>query len=440
MKIVKGYSLAKPLLDRTLPFARSTASPAKTRQAEDAVEQTVREIIADVQKNGDKALYRYAKKFDKANLASLKVSDKEVTAAYKLVDKQLVSALKLAAKRIQEFHSICKHKIDSSFFEDGLGRQVRPLEKIGLYVPGGTAAYPSTVLMTAIPAKVAGVKDISIVTPPKKDGAIPPSTLVAADLAGVNNVYKTGGAQAIAALAYGTETVPKVDKICGPGNIYVANAKKMVFGIVDIDGLQGPSEIVLIADESADPSFCAADLIAQTEHDPMASALFIATSSGLVDSVNKEIVKQLKTLERREIVEAAFDSRGMFIQVETVDEAIDLANLYAPEHLLLMIKNARNYVKKIKNAGCVFLGKSSPVAIGDYIAGPSHVLPTGGTARFSSPLGVEDFLKATNIVSLAEDEFNSLAKQAIIIAESEGLQAHARAMKIRMKSKTALQK
>ena len=301
MKTIKGFSKAKPLLTRALPFEGSSATSQKGKTGvtdELDVDRIVREIIGNVQKKGDKALFYYTRKFEKADIQSLKVTKKEISEAYKQVDKKLVSALKLAANRIRDFHTICKQQLDTNFLKDGVGRQVRPLQKVGIYVPGGTAAYPSTVLMTAIPARVAGVDEITMVTPPQRDGSIPSPTLVAADIAGVDTVFKIGGAQAIAALAYGTESIPRVDKICGPGNIFVAMAKKMVFGTVDIDGIQGPSEIIIVADDTAHLSFCAADLIAQAEHDPMASAIFITTSSRLAGAINGEITKQLQKLER----------------------------------------------------------------------------------------------------------------------------------------------
>jgi histidinol dehydrogenase len=287
--------------------------------------------------------------------------------------------------------------------------------------------------MTAIPARAAGVTEVIMVTPPGADGTIPAPTWVAADIAGVNRIFKLGGAQAIAALAYGTASVPKVDKICGPGNIFVAMAKKMVFGIVDIDGIQGPSEIIVVADDTAKASYCAADLIAQSEHDPMASAILITTSTKLAGAVTNEIAAQLTRLKRQEIASAALDSRGMIVVVANLAEAMELVNLYAPEHLLLMVRNARSYIKKINNSGCIFIGETSPVVLGDYIAGPSHVLPTGGTARFSSPLGIDDFLKTINIVAMEKDNLKALGKPTIDIAEAEGLQGHAQAIKIRLK-------
>jgi histidinol dehydrogenase len=309
-------------------------------------------------------------------------------------------------------------------------------------VPGGTAAYPSTVLMTAIPARVAGVKEIIVVTPPKKDGTIPPATLVAADIAGVNRIFKIGGAQAIAALAFGTESVPKVGKICGPGNAFVVAAKKMVYGTADIESLPGPSEIVIVADDTANASFCAADLIAQAEHDPMASAILITTSSKLAKNVNDEVTTNLmvEKLDRRHIAAEALKAQGMIVIVDNLNEAIELVNLYAPEHVSLMLRRAAGYIQKIRHAGCIFVGGSSPVALGDYIAGPSHVLPTGGSARFSSPLGVEDFLKVTNIIALNEAAEKELGPAAITIAEAEGLKGHAQAINMRLQSSKKEQK
>jgi histidinol dehydrogenase len=306
---------------------------------------------------------------------------------------------------------------------------------VGIYVPGGSAAYPSTVLMTAIPARVAGVKEVFVVTPPKKNGAIPPPTLVAADIARVNRIFKIGGAQAIAALAFGTESVPKVDKICGPGNVFVVAAKRMVYGIVDIESLPGPSEIIIVADDTADASFCAADLIAQAEHDAQASAILITTSPKLAKAVDIEIKKQLEKLERKSIAAAALKSGGKIVVVKSSNEAIELVNLYAPEHVSLMMRNAGSYTHKIQNAGCICIGSSSPVALGDYVAGPSHVLPTGGSASFSSPLGIEDFLKITNIIAIDEAAGKELGQAAITIAEAEGLEGHARAIGLRLKGR-----
>ncbi|MBC8274428.1 MAG: histidinol dehydrogenase [Chloroflexi bacterium] len=435
MRIVKGFQKAKPLLARKVPSYGLPTSPkpaAETRGKEPSPEEIVKSILAEVWAKGDRALFSYTKKLDGAKLSSLEVSKTEISDAYEKVDKKLVSALKLAANRIKRFHSMCKQRLESSFLSQGLGRQISPLNRVGIYVPGGTATYPSTVLMTAIPARVAGVKEIIVVTPPKKDGTIPPATLVAADIAGVNRIFKIGGAQAIAALAFGTESVPNVDKICGPGNIFVVTAKKMAYGTVGIESLPGPSEIIIVADDTANASFCAADLIAQAEHDPQASAILITTSSKLAKDIDSEIKKQLAKLERQPVAAEALKSQGMIIIVNNIDEAIELVNLYAPEHVSLMLRNAASYVQKIRHAGCIFIGSGSPVALGDYIAGPSHVLPTGGSARFSSPLGVEDFLKVTNVIALDEAAGKELGQAAITIAEAEGLKGHAQAIRIRL--------
>ncbi len=344
-----------------------------------------------------------------------------------------MSALKLAAERIRYFHSVQKDNICHEFTGQGWGQLIRPLERVGLYVPGGTASYPSTVLMTAIPAKVAGVKEVILVTPSSK-GLIPPAILAAADIAGVDRVFGVGGAQAVAALAFGTESIPKVDKICGPGNIFVTLAKKLVYGIVAIDGLQGPSEVLIIADETANPKYCALDLVAQAEHDPAASAILITTSRQLADEVAREVEQLLKGLERQAIATESLENRGMIAVVSTVNEAIGLANLYAPEHLALMVDRADTYIDKVSNAGCVFIGEKSTVVLGDYVAGPSHALPTGGTARFSSPLNIMDFIKFISLVNVDEANLGQLGRAASVIARAEGFEAHARAIEERLKT------
>jgi histidinol dehydrogenase len=422
MRIVEGFQKAKPVLTREIP--QFGGSP----------ETAVKRILAEVRAKGDKALFAYTRKLDGVELKSLEVSSNEISDAYKKVDKKLLAALKLAADRIEQFHLLCKQRLEPGFLSQGLGRLMRPLNRVGIYVPGGRAAYPSTVLMTAIPARVVGVKEIFVVTPPKRNGGIPSPTLVAADIAGVNRIFKLGGAQAIAALAFGTESVPKVDKICGPGNVFVVAAKRMVYGTVDIESLPGPSEIIIVADDTADASFCAADLIAQAEHDPLASAILITTSSKLAKTVDNEIKKQLAKLARKNIAAGALKSGGMIVVVSNPEEAIELVNLYAPEHVSLMLRNAGSYAQKIRNAGCIFIGGSSPVALGDYVAGPSHVLPTGGSARFSSPLGVEDFLKITNVIGLDEAAGKELWQAAITLAEAEGLEGHAHAIRLRLKN------
>jgi len=427
MKIIKGVKQAKRLLSRENPL-ENIVNPLQR----DSIEKTVKQIIEQVYMKGDEALFSYTRKFDGANLNSLEVTKNEVSEAYQNINAKLSFALKVAAKRVEEFHRLCKGKLQFDFYEHKLGRQVNPLDKVGIYVPGGTAVYPSTVLMTAIPAKVAGVKEIILVTPPRKDGTIPAPTLVAADIAKVNRIFKIGGAQAIAALAFSTNTIPRVDKICGPGNIYVITAKKMVYGIVDIESLPGPSEIMIIADENANPAFCAADLIAQSEHDTMASAILITTSLSLANKVIKEINIQLKRLNRTSIAEQAIKDNGMIVIVESIVEAINLVNIYAPEHVSLMLADAEKYISHIQNAGCIFIGENCPVALGDYVLGPSHVLPTGGTARFNSPLRVEDFLKITNIVARNGTNNTELEEAAITIAEAEGLSGHAQAIRMRL--------
>jgi histidinol dehydrogenase len=420
MKIVEGFLKARPLLTRGVPAYEA------------ASEAAVKNILADVRANGDKALISYTRKLDGVELKSLEVTKKEIADARKQVNKDLTAALKLAAGRIERFHRLCKARLEPGFLIGGLGCLIRPLNRVGIYVPGGTAVYPSTVLMTAIPARVAGVKEIFVVTPPQKNGTVPAPTLLAADIASVDRIFKIGGAQAIAALAYGTWSVPRVDKICGPGNIFVVTAKRMAYGAVGIESLPGPSEIIIVADDTADVSFCAADLIAQAEHDPLASAILITTSKKLAAAVDREIEKQLAGLKRKSVAAKAFKSGGLIAVVKTPEEAIELVNLYAPEHVSLMLRDAGSYAARIENAGCIFIGGGSPVALGDYVAGPSHVLPTSGSARFSSPLGIQDFLKITNVIGLEESEINELGKAAITMAESEGLKGHAQAIRLRL--------
>jgi len=440
MKRVKRFNKARQLLTRENFWESFTTPPRLAAQIKQvfgeelAVQEVVDRIIGEVRDKGDKALFDYTEKLDGVRLDSLEVGRQEVIAAYDITDKKLVSALEFAAKRIRDFHLACGHKAGLIPIAKHLSQQVRPLDRVGLYVPGGTAAYPSTVLMMAIPAKVAGVEEIIMVSPPAKDGKIPASTLVAADIAKVNRIFKLGGAQAIAALAFGTESIPRVDKICGPGNIFVTLAKKMVYGTVDIDGLKGPSEIVIVADEKADPALCAADLLAQAEHDPLASVILITTSADLAERVDEEIEIQLGKLKRRSTARTAIDT-GMLVLVDDMAQAVDLVNLFAPEHLSLMASDALALISKIHNVGCIFVGKDSPVVLGDYVAGPSHVLPTGGSARFGSPLGVMDFLKVTNIIALDEPAMRELSQAAITIAEAEGLDAHAQAIERRTRAK-----
>jgi len=422
LKVIEGFPAAKAALWRQ--------DLAEFYQS--ALEPTVRQIVDEVRSNGDAALRNYTLKFDGIELTSLEVSKEQIASAYEEVSKELLSALRLAAERIRSFHNAQKDNVWSGFTKLGLGQLVRPLERIGVYAPGGTAGYPSTVLMTAIPARVAGVREIILVTPPREQGVVSPATLVAADIAGVDRIFCVGGAQAIAALAFGTESIPRVDKICGPGNIFVVLAKKLVYGAVGVDGLQGPSEVLIIADETANAGYCAADLLAQAEHDPSASAILITTSRRLADEVNQEVEHQLKRLARQAVVKESLDQRGMIAVVASVDEAIELANLYAPEHLSLMVDKADAYIDKISNAGCIFTGGRSTVVLGDYVAGPSHVLPTGGTARFGSPLNIGDFIKFINLVNIDEASLKQLAQAAATIARVEGFDAHARAVEKRL--------
>ena len=437
MKIIEGFQSAKLVLSRQIPteFYPTPLTPElepKILPALNKAEREVRKIIDNVRDQGDKALINFTSKYDGIELTSLEVSKQQIASAYREVDSELVSALKLAAERIRSFHTAQKERILSGATKPGSGQLIRPLERVGIYVPGGTVPYPSTVLMTVIPAKVAGVSEVILVTPPSAKRTVPPSILVAADIAGVDRVFSVGGAQAIAALAFGTESIPRVDKICGPGNIFVTLAKRLVYGAVGIDGLQGPSEVLIIADETTNPEYCAADLLAQAEHDPLASAILITTSRGLADEVNREVKQQLKNLPRQAIATESLNSRGKIVVVTDVDEAIELANLYAPEHLCLMVDRATSYIDKISSAGCIFLGENSTVVLGDYVAGPSHVLPTGGTARFSSPLSIMDFIKFINMVDVDEADLKQLGQAAITMARAEGLEAHARAMEKRL--------
>ena len=424
MIIIEGFQQAKVALSRHV----------STEFYQSDLEPTVRQIIDEVRSRGDAALFDYTLRIDGIKLTSLEVSKKQIASAYQEVSQELVSALKLAAERIRSFHNAQKDNIWGEFTKLGLSQLIRPLERIGVYVPGGTACYPSTVLMTAIPAKVAGVKEVILATPPRLQGAVPPPTLVAADIAEVDRIFCVGGAQAIAALAFGTESIPRVDKVCGPGNIFVVLAKKLVYGAVDIDGLQGPSEVLIIADETANPKYCAADLLAQAEHDPLASAILITTSRWLADEVNKEIKQQLAVLERQAVAAESLENRGRIVVVTSIDEAIELANLYAPEHLCLVVEKAASYINQVSNAGCIFIGEHSTVVLGDYVAGPSHVLPTGGTARFSSPLNIADFIKFINLITLDEASLKQLGQAAAIIARAEGFDAHARAVEKRLKA------
>lgn len=400
------------------------------------VADTVTEIIENVKTNGDAALFEYSKKFDKAELSSLEVTSEEFDEAFSLVEPRFIEIIKKAAENITEFH---KKQVRNSFIindSDGIviGQKITPIEKVGLYVPGGTAAYPSTVLMDSIPAKIAGCKEICITTPPMQNGKVNPVILAAAKIAGVDRVFKVGGAQAIAALAYGTDTITKVDKIVGPGNAFVAEAKRQVFGLVSIDMIAGPSEILVIADSKSDPRFVAADLLSQAEHDKMASAVLVTDSMELATKVSDEIEIQLAKLPRQEIARVSIDTNGKIIVAENISDVIAVSNEIAPEHLEIMCDNPFDYLDKITNAGSIFMGRYCPEALGDYFAGPNHTLPTSGTARFSSPLSVDDFVKKSQYTYYTKNALENVASDVAFFAEKEGLSAHARSATIRFES------
>lgn len=400
------------------------------------VQQKVDAILADVKANKNSALFKYTKQFDgfDINENNIKVTKEEIEEAYSLVDNELIEVLKKAAERIKAFHE--KQKINSWLepAKNGemLGQLIRPLEKVGVYVPGGKAAYPSSVMMNIMPAKVAGVEKIIMTTPPSKEGKVNPTTIVAADIAGATDIYKVGGAQAIAALAYGTESIEKVDKIVGPGNIFVALAKRSVYGYVNIDSVAGPSEILVLADDSANPVYVAADLLSQAEHDELASAILITDSEKLAIKVKDELEKQTAVLERKEIIEKSLNNYGAVILVDNFDDAIDLCNKVAPEHMEICTKEPFSLLPKIQNAGAIFLGHYTPEPLGDYMAGPNHVLPTGGTARFFSPLSVDDYIKKSSILSFSKEALESLGEDVIKFANAEGLTAHANSVRVRL--------
>ncbi|MBR7160198.1 MAG: histidinol dehydrogenase [Clostridia bacterium] len=397
------------------------------------VEEVVKAIIEDVSKNGDQALYYYAEKFDKCQLDSLIVTNEEFEEAFSLVDSEFVEILRKASENIKLFHSKQLREGFEIKKENGviIGQKITPIERVGLYVPGGTAVYPSTVLMDSIPAKIAGCSEICITTPPNSQGKINPNILVAASIAGVDKVYKVGGAQAIAALAYGTQTIAKVDKIVGPGNAFVAEAKRQVYGKVNIDMIAGPSEILIIADERSNARHIASDLLSQAEHDKMASAVLVTDSASLAEQVQIEIERQLETLPRRDIARVSIDVNGKIILAKDLSEVIEVSNRIAPEHLELMVDNPFEYLDKITNAGSVFLGRYCPESLGDYYAGPNHTLPTSGTARFSSPLSVDDFIKKTQYTYYTQEALAEVYEDVVYFAKKEGLDAHANSAKIR---------
>ena len=398
------------------------------------VEATVADIIAAVRAEGDAALYRFCRQFDRAELDSLAVSAEEIDEAFASVEPKFIEILEKAAKNIRAFH---EKQVRNSFIlnnENGIviGQKIIPVDRAGLYVPGGTAAYPSTVLMDAIPAKIAGVREVVMVTPPSADGKVNPVILAAAKIAGIDRIFKVGGAQAVAALAYGTQSIPKVDKIVGPGNAYVAEAKKQVFGVVSIDMIAGPSEILVVADGASNPRHVAADLLSQAEHDRMASAVLVTDSADLAEAVSAELERQIPLLSRAEIARTSIDNNGKIIVAPTLDVAIEIANELAPEHLELCVDNPFDYLDAIRHAGSIFMGRNCPEALGDYFAGPNHTLPTSGTAKFSSPLSVDDFIKKTQYTYYTRDALARVARDVAFFAEKEGLTAHAKSAVVRL--------
>lgn len=400
---------------------------------ESGVEAIVADIIKNVKENGDNALKEYSAKFDGATIENLRVSQAEIDTAYENEDKALIETLEMAKANIWAFH---EKQLRSGFEikeSDGTvsGQKITPIEKVGIYVPGGTASYPSTVLMNAIPAKIAGVKEIIMVTPPDKQGNIPSAILCAAKVAGVDTIIKTGGAQAVAALAYGTESVPKADKIVGPGNVFVATAKRMLYGLVDIDMIAGPSEILVLADGTCNPVFVAADLLSQAEHDKLASAVLVTDSKELAYAVSEELEKQIPMLPRAEIARASIDTNGKIIIANNLEQGIEIANEIAPEHLEVCVDEPFALLDKIKNAGSIFLGKNTPEALGDYLAGTNHTLPTSGTARFSSPLSVDDFVKKSQYIYYTEEALGKVKDNIVLFANREGLHAHGKSAAIR---------
>lgn len=429
-KVILSEDTKKDILENLLK--RSPNSYGK-------FEASVAAILADVKEKGDEAVFDYTKRFDGAdiNVANIVVTKEEIDEAYSLVDEQLVEVIRKALVNIREYHAKQKQYswFDSTPNGTILGQKVTPLNRVGVYVPGGKAAYPSSVLMNIIPAKVAGVSQIIMTTPPGKDGRVNPGTLVAANEAGVDVIYKVGGAQAIAAMAYGTDSIRKVDKIVGPGNIYVALAKKAVYGHVSIDSIAGPSEILVIADETANPRYVAADLLSQAEHDEMASAILITTSEELADKVSKEIDSFVAELSRSEIITKSLENYGYILIARDIDEAVETANEIASEHLEIVTKDPFTVMTKIRNAGAIFLGEYSSEPLGDYFAGPNHVLPTNGTAKFFSPLGVDDFIKKSSIISYSREALEPIHEDIIKFANAERLTAHANSIKVRFEHK-----
>jgi len=439
LNVIKGVQNAENVLVRIAPLDLDSLPESVLARTQEAFGegvtplQSVHQMLDDVRQEGDAAVRRYAKLLDGSDLEDFRVTEEQMAQARNSVSKELRESLELAAQRVRDFHEATMPS-DWVDREKGLGELVRPLDRVGLYAPGGSAAYPSTVLMTAVPARVAGVREVILCTPPQRGEVLNPAVIVAAEIAGVDALYQVGGVPAVAAMAYGTASVPKVDKICGPGNIFVSYAKKLVQGSVDIDGVFGPTETIVLADKTANASFCAADLIAQAEHDPLATAILITNSQELVDQVGSEVTRMIAEQPRAEVAQAALDRQGRVVLVDSLEEAVNLVNRIAPEHLCLLLDDTWSWVDKIKHAGGLFLGEYSPEVMGDYIAGPSHVMPTGGTARFGSALSVHHFLRTMPVVGLSPSEFQKLGKAAVHIADAEGLSGHASAVQIRLDS------
>jgi len=439
LNVIKGIQNAENVLVRIDPLDLDSLPDSVLARTQEAFGEgvtplhSIHQILDDVRQDGDAAVRRYAKLLDGSDLEDFRVTEEQMAQARNSVSKELRESLELAAQRVRDFH---EETMPSDWVdrEKGLGELVRPLDRVGLYAPGGSAAYPSTVLMTAVPARVAGVREVILCTPPQRGESLNPAVIIAAEIAGVDALYQVGGVPAIAAMAYGTASVPKVDKICGPGNIFVSYAKKLVQGSVDIDGVFGPTETIVLADKTANASFCAADLIAQAEHDPLATAILITNSQELIDQVGSEVTRMIAEQPRGEVAQAALDRQGRVVLVDSLEEAVNLVNRIAPEHLCLLLDDPWSWVDKIKHAGGLFLGEYSPEVMGDYIAGPSHVMPTGGTARFGSALSVHHFLRTMPVVGLSPSEFQKLGKAAVHIADAEGLSGHASAVQIRLDS------
>jgi histidinol dehydrogenase len=439
MRVIGGFEEAKKFVARSRSLTDREVSQelleglAKLFGEAVTPETVTARIVADVRTRGDVALRTWSQKIEGVDVSQFAVSAAEIETAYEETPSQVREALAHAAQRIRAFHEKQRRRSWLDWSEDGsaLGQVIRPLERVGVYVPGGRAPYPSSLLMAVVPAQVAGVRDILVCSPPKSDGHIAPVILAAAQIVGVSRVFALGGAQAIAAMAHGTESVPRVDKIVGAGGLFVTLAKRQVYGAVGIDGLYGPTETLLIADDSVSPAYIAADLLAQAEHDTLASSVLITLSDDIAHAVNEEVAKQMAQLPRRAIITQALEGQGAILVVRSCDEAIELANLYAPEHLCLLVREAWSLVGKIKNAGGVFVGHHSSEALGDYVIGPSHIMPTSATARFSSPLTVNEFQKIISIFALNETTARNVSEAAITLAEAEGLQAHANAIRVR---------